>query len=343
MFNLKHYRENYHPSPVLRYFQFFLLLLIILGLALLATEKIWVPKFIALVVPPVSEVSLLPASDTAIPIATATYACNGGKNIIAKYYNGQTKQSLIPDGPPDPGGKVKLVFSDGRKTTTLPQTISADGTRYANSDESFVFWGKGNGAIILENGAPAFTAGSGVAKETYTGCVQIPNEPFGSNLSETYREVGGKFTLRYPKGYMVDESYQYEPDPDLSLSGVKFTIPFSFSEGTNLSEGSYLSIENFPKIKTADCSAKLFFSSGLPLSEYSDENYSVASLSDAGAGNRYEETVYAIPGSNPCTAIRYLIHYMAFENYPAGAIKEFDKPALIKEFDQIRGTFILNQ
>ena len=44
---------------------------------------------------------------------------------------------------------------------TLPQTLSADGARYANADESIVFWSKGNGLTFTENG-----------KETYLGCVE---------------------------------------------------------------------------------------------------------------------------------------------------------------------------
>jgi len=37
-----------------------------------------------------------------------------------------------------------------QKTLYLPQTISASGARYANSDESIVFWNKGDTAFITE-------------------------------------------------------------------------------------------------------------------------------------------------------------------------------------------------
>jgi hypothetical protein len=60
---------------------------------------------------------------------------------------------------PKTEGFVDLELSDGR-TFSLPQVISADGARYANSDQSFVFWNKGNGAFIEENGTT-----------TYSGCV----------------------------------------------------------------------------------------------------------------------------------------------------------------------------
>jgi membrane-bound inhibitor of C-type lysozyme len=53
---------------------------------------------------------------------------------------------------------VRLALSDGRKVT-LPQAMSGSGARYANADESIVFWNKGNTAFIEEKG-----------KTTYEGC-----------------------------------------------------------------------------------------------------------------------------------------------------------------------------
>ena len=48
-----------------------------------------------------------------------------------------------------------------RRSENLLQSISADGGRYTNSDESFVFWSKGTGAFITESG-----------KTTFNGCAQ---------------------------------------------------------------------------------------------------------------------------------------------------------------------------
>lgn len=66
-------------------------------------------------------------------INSAVFACPENKAIYTEFTNGQ----------------VKLVLSDGRKMI-LHQTISASGARYANPDESFIFWNKGNGAFIEE-------------------------------------------------------------------------------------------------------------------------------------------------------------------------------------------------
>lgn len=51
--------------------------------------------------------------------------------------------------------KVDLVLSDGRKLT-IPRALSASGARYANSEESFVFWNKGNTAFIEEQGVVTY-------------------------------------------------------------------------------------------------------------------------------------------------------------------------------------------
>jgi membrane-bound inhibitor of C-type lysozyme len=85
------------------------------------------------------------------PIAQASYLCNGGKTIQAAFYKGE-EHTVEPGEMPIPSGSVKVALSDGR-SLVLVKTISADGGRYANPDESFIFWDKGNTALVLENGA----------------------------------------------------------------------------------------------------------------------------------------------------------------------------------------------
>jgi len=83
-------------------------------------------------------------------IADVTYSCDAGKTVRAIY-----KQNA-----------VNVLLSDGRNLT-LPHAISADGGRYANDDESFVFWNKGTGAFIMEGAGDAATT-------TFANCEQMP-------------------------------------------------------------------------------------------------------------------------------------------------------------------------
>lgn len=82
-------------------------------------------------------------------IAKVDYACADDKTIAATYY----------------ADKVDLVLSDGR-TMTLPQTMSGSGIRYADADESFVFWSKGDDAFATEGDDE---------KPTFADCVGKPS------------------------------------------------------------------------------------------------------------------------------------------------------------------------
>jgi len=275
------------------------------------------------------------------PIATAHYVCDGGKTIDAAFYNGPSKPPASPDQPPIPGGSANVSLSDGR-TFTLQQTISADGARYSDGDpmtqgsETFVFWSKGNGALVLENNE----------QKSYIGCIAVVPNP--GNLPQVYENGTQGFSIRYPAGYTANPGYTYqEMGPGKDISGVSFTIPTSTAAGTNLGQDSYISIEELPQAN--QCSADLFLEQGGPggtnVTTMTDNgtDYSVASSTGAGAGNRYEETVYALPGTNPCIAVRYFIHYSVLENYPPGMVVAFDRQALTDQFAAIRRTLTIGQ
>jgi membrane-bound inhibitor of C-type lysozyme len=83
------------------------------------------------------------------PVASVIFECDGNKSINATFYTGESKP-VMEGEMPQPTGSVELTFSDGARVTLL-QTISADGARYANADESMVFWNKGSGAFVMHN------------------------------------------------------------------------------------------------------------------------------------------------------------------------------------------------
>ena len=264
------------------------------------------------------------------PVAQASFTCNGGKTVTAAFFQGAAK-AVKPGEPPQPSGSVNLTLSDGRKLE-LPQTISADGIRYANADESFVFWSKGNAALVTENGA----------EKNYVGCVVQAPDPGG--LPQAFHGESPVFFIRYPADYAVDAAYvNTEFGPGKDIKGVKFTIPASLATGTNLSSyDTGVSVESLPA--ATDCQAGLFLDGSGKAQTVTDNgvDYSFATTTQGAAGNRYEEDVWAIPeGTTSCLAVRYLIHSSVFENYPAGTVTEFDRAALVSQFDQIRHSLIV--
>ncbi len=85
-----------------------------------------------------------PASATSVPadekiLADVTYSCDAGKTIHAIYREEQ----------------VELLLSDGRHFS-IAQAVSGSGVRYANKDESFVFWNKSKTAFVEEGDATTF-------------------------------------------------------------------------------------------------------------------------------------------------------------------------------------------
>lgn len=163
-----------------------------------------------------------------------------------------------------------------------------------------------------------------------------------ATLPNTYVNRAQGFSIRYPAGYAEDDTYIYQAlGPGRDISGVKFTIPPTLAAGTNLATDSYLSVEHIAQVSA--CTASLFFADPVAVSSVREGEivYSVASTTGAGAGNRYEETVYALLGTNPCRAVRYFIHSSVIENYPAGAVRPFNHEALLKQFDAVRRTLPL--
>ena len=150
------------------------------------------------------------------------------------------------------------------------------------------------------------------------------------------------FSVVYPADFTVDATYHYDQvNPKKPISGVKFTIPMTMATGTNLSADSYMSIESLPRAKS--CTGDIYVAANVKPLTFSENGvqYSVATTSDAGAGNLYDETVYALVGSQPCTAVRYFVHSTQFDNYPAGSVTQFDRSALISAFDTIRQSILL--
>lgn len=159
--------------------------------------------------------------------------------------------------------------------------------------------------------------------------------------TQSYASSTMGISFEYPSEYVLNAGYAYNKISATKLiRGVSVTIPMSMATGTNLSSDTYLSVEQLPNARK--CSGDIFVLPNVKpqtLTEGGVE-YSVATTADAAAGNLYEELVYAVSGSKPCTAVRYLIHSTNIGNYPAGTVTEFDRAKLLSDFDTVRRSVI---
>ncbi len=265
-------------------------------------------------------------------IASIKYICDNNKTLTADFFDLKVDVATSTDSEDistikNPTGSLILKLDDGRNLV-LNQAMSADGGRYVNKDESFVFWDKGGSIMILEYDTERY----------YINCkIYDPVENGYTNLT-SYNDPYYNFTVKYPRDYSLNKTYKYTAlGPEKDITGVKFTVPKIYSNGNNLSTDSYVSVENI--LNPTTCSASLFLFNVNDLPQDISVNgmvYSYASSSDAGAGNRYDEYVYAFPKGKTCLAVRYFIHYSSIENYPTDTVSEFNKDNLLKTFDAIR-------
>lgn len=155
--------------------------------------------------------------------------------------------------------------------------------------------------------------------------------------------VGVDFSIAYPADYTLNASYAYDAfGPKKLIQGVKFSIPGTTATGTNLSSDTGISVEQLPRAK--NCTGDIYIKENVRAQSVTENGveYSVATSSGAAAGNLYEEQVYALVGSSPCTAVRYFIHSGNIGNYEPGTVREFDRAALLAAFDTIRQSLVLS-
>ena len=151
------------------------------------------------------------------------------------------------------------------------------------------------------------------------------------------------YSVRYPGNFVLNAQYAYDQfGPKKLINGVKFIIPAAMATGTNLSANDTgVSVEQLPRAK--NCTGDIYLMASVTAHDIIENGteYSFASSTGAAAGNLYDEQVYALATSSPCTAVRYFIHSSNISNYPAGMVSEFDRAALITAFDKIRQSVLM--
>lgn len=158
----------------------------------------------------------------------------------------------------------------------------------------------------------------------------------------TYASSTMGVSIKFPQGYSANGEHAYtQVSPQKPIHGVALVVPSATATGTNLSSDSYIAVEQLPRAR--NCTGDIFVRDNVRPREVVEGTvtYSVATTSGAAAGNRYEEHVWAVKGSSPCTAVRYYLHTTVLENYPAGAVREYNRAALLEEFDAIRRSLVL--
>jgi membrane-bound inhibitor of C-type lysozyme len=263
----------------------------------------------------------------------ATYQCANNVSLKATFHKRSVKIQTTPNEPPQPTGSVTLELSDGQ-TLDLPQTISADGVRYADANDTFVFWSKGNSALIQQNGS---------SSSSYRNCIVVAPEI--DNLTQIFYSQDLGLTLRYPSGW------QLAPTSSSDVGGLTskvdviadITVPESMTKDTNLGTDSGVRVAQLPQVDTCTPNMFLTDAGAVGTSTLNGVTYLVSSTEDAGAGNRYSLTAYVKESVQPCIAVITYIHTSVLENYPAGTVGAYDATAFTNDFAAIRDSIKVAQ
>jgi hypothetical protein len=176
-------------------------------------------------------------------------------------------------------------------------------------------------------------SGGALADTTLSTSLPAPIAPLSGMI--LYHDAKMHFAIAHPPRWTVVPNYTDDKlGHKRTIHGVAFTVASVRTQGTNLAADTSLAVLTLP----GACDASRFLENPQDVKTVTEagRTYSVATSSDAGAGNRREETVYALQGTSPCLAVRYFIHYSAIENYAPGTVKAFDRDALIKTLGRMR-------
>lgn len=196
-------------------------------------------------------------------------------------------------------------------------------------------------ALLVVLGFWYFSPRKNVVNENNNSSSTTIVKPDLNKLPQVYKSEIYKFGINLPSDFTVDENHRYESTPMRTFPGVKFKIPLSLYDGTNLSSDSYVSVET-SNDSIDSCISQVFLDSSelRGMVDINNQKYTIAYSLGAGVGNRYDETVYSTFAGGKCIGVRYYIHYSIIENYPKGKVKEFNEIELKKLFDSIRESIV---
>ncbi len=167
----------------------------------------------------------------------------------------------------------------------------------------------------------------------------VVEEPVATDLTFASSTMG--FALTYPAEFILDEQFAYTGvSAEKPIYGVKFGVPTSMTQGTNLSSESGVSVEVLPRAN--NCTGDIYLLANVRARAETEGavTYSVASSTVTEDGETTEEIVYAYPSSEPCIAVRYFLQSSEVDATATGT-RAFDRSATVAAFDAIRRSVVV--
>ncbi len=199
--------------------------------------------------------------------------------------------------------------------------------------------------ILVIGGAYVFTTGFTSRKPPTTPSSSSPVIADSDAPGyKTYTDQGGTFTFAFRSDFSVSTKAETgtawtAPASTAGIVLAKILVPASFEPGTNFGDATFTVGASTDPSAVATCLQSLAGGTGSAVLSIGGTQFTKLEFQGAAAGNRYDTTSYRAVRNGQCYAVEYTIHYSVFENYPKGAVKEFDEAKATMALDEIAKSF----
>ena len=198
--------------------------------------------------------------------------------------------------------------------------------------------------------APTTSTSTPTATVTTTTTTTTSNPYTDISTWQTNTESQAGFSIAHPASFSLSENKSSTPTTDWRLNstdpGVKvltITVPQSFESKTNFADAT-LTV-GYSKNAKAVASCLTPDPSGGPAVPTSTAmingiNFTVFTMSDAGAGNIYKSMSYRTLHAGSCYAVEYTVHSSQLANFPASyGLTQYSDATIDQVLNLMVGTF----
>jgi hypothetical protein len=167
-----------------------------------------------------------------------------------------------------------------------------------------------------------------------------------AETTTTYTDPQYGFSLSYPVKAAVETDAQENGQLDMiPVAAVVVSPNLAAFQGTNLGDASVSVGVSANAAIVAACAAATAAQGEKPAGTVTLGSVKFArfTFEDAAMGNRYASTLYRAVDGGACYEIAEFLHWAAIENFPAGSVKEFDRPKIEAQLRAITRSFALKR
>jgi hypothetical protein len=160
---------------------------------------------------------------------------------------------------------------------------------------------------------------------------------------KTYVSPTYHFTVSYPATFSVNKNVTFDQlGADKQINGVAYGVSSEYTKGTNLSTDSKIIVGVADTLVCDSVTYNIPNGKALPDISVNGQVFHGIQVIDPAAGNIYDVTLYYAKVGNKCYGLGLYLHSGNIQNYPEGAVTEYNKPELEAVYAYMLNHFEVN-